>query len=296
MERVNINRREAQFSSRFFARFRPDNSQTTPPESSPKTQKEPEPPYRQIINRRSGNLSSTTKLNKPVADEFMERTDMRRWIIVEDSDKLSEASAVAVGSDVLAWRAIKPFNELFAQTFKSQPLHTLVRKDGDPKENNHWLILTHERIIDQKVRDKSPADRSEYGKQFLQLLNKAVKSGLAEALFREKLGPDQALTYGGYFLWGSALSVGLLNNGSEAFLPWALHFYEINVSVNLCSGILRLMQNVIPQPLRGEDMRQLYFMRSNLKEAWLPLLPIDKWVLGRLYLAHHGNNFIIPKE
>lgn len=67
---------------------------------------------RQILYNRSGILSDTTSLNRGIAEQFMRVSDLRRDIVIIDSDKKPARSTVAVGSDVLAWRSIVPQPEV----------------------------------------------------------------------------------------------------------------------------------------------------------------------------------------
>lgn len=243
--------------------------------------KEKEPPA-QIIYNRTGNLSTTTKLNQKVADEFMGRGDMRRDILIVDSDVKPETNTIAVGSDTLAFRAIEPIRKLTEVRFKPKPFHTLVRQDSC------FEIQVHERIIDDKVRKEHFIDRSNYEEQFLKLLNKAVKSGSTQALSQEKLGlPDQAINYGlycVYFIWRSTFALLLGVNP----LAEPLVFFLFNGAINLCSEgvrpIKRYRRFVPPHRRRF----------SNLVEAISPLVQIDKWIAGWLFLARHGDKVIIP--
>ncbi|MEK7182614.1 MAG: hypothetical protein AAB694_00440 [Patescibacteria group bacterium] len=47
-----------------------------------------------IVLNRTGNLSEITQLNEEIADGFMKRTDMRRDIVIVDSDRKPEVEGV----------------------------------------------------------------------------------------------------------------------------------------------------------------------------------------------------------
>lgn len=279
MERTGLNLYEARFSSRFLGRFRPGRKPSEPDQVSetPKLPKPPqEPPNHRITYNRTGNLSTTTGINEKVADGFMSLADMRRDFVVVDSDKPPERQAVQVGSDVLAFRATEPIRKLTEVRFRPKRFHTLVR------HNDRFDILVHERSIDDEIRSRHFTGTDEYKEQFLKLLNRAVKSGTAEGLFHEKLGwQDNKYAYFAYMVF----------SGFElTHLPFTLsdfiYYFAINHPV---------AQAINHLPRRSETQSPMFYIRD-WKEAWLPLVPVDKWAVGRFYLARHGNELVIPKE
>lgn len=255
--------------------------------------KEVEPPYRIIIYNRTGNLAKETRLDQAKADQFMRVADMRRTIEIVDSDALPQRSAVAVGSDVLAFRSIEPINRLTAQIFKAQRYHTLVRDD------NTWTIQIHERQIDADVRNGHFIDRADYNRQFLGFVNRAVRGGLQESLWREKLGYDQAP---GYFIYSLLLTSPSCQQNIEALVAHTVNVDSLFNSliaffgVNLLAQAYSYLDIIRTKSMYGDifiDRKRSPRLRD-WKEALLPNVPIDRWLRGTFYLATQGEELILP--
>lgn len=258
--------------------------------------KEVRPPYRTILYNRNGNLATETALDQEKADQFMRISDMRRDIYILDSEEPPQRSEVMVGSDILAFKAIEPISKLTAQVFKSRQYHTLVRDD------DAFEVQVLERQIDTDIRVGHFLDRSDYNDQFLVLLNKAVRDGLKEALFREKLGlHDQGTAFLAYGLLMLPAYVqnteALMGNGQfvEA-IAWLRIFLGINLMIQFGSYLYEWSDKAIYGDDIVYDRKRNPSLREDWKEAWLPLVPIDRWMRGRLYLATQGSNLIVPKE
>ncbi len=258
--------------------------------------KEAQPPYKTIINNRAGVLSQDTRLDQDRADQFMRVTDMRRNIVIVDSAQRPKRDAVAVGSDVLAFRAIEPIGKLTATVLKPSKYHTLVRDD------NIFEVQVQERQIDADIRDGHFVDRSDYNVQFLNLVNRAVRDGLKEVLFREKIGlHDQGralLTYGFF------MSPMIMQN-IEAFTAGTaqpvepLNMLKIFLFTNLFVHFGTYMEIWRQKAMFGDDVvvdrKRNPSLRGDWKEAFLPLVPVDRWARGRLYLAGEGHQLIVPR-
>lgn len=277
-ERPGASPQEMRFSNRFLAHFRPrrDGGVDSPTEKPP--------PSHQVILDRTGSLSQVTTLNREVADEFMRRGDMRRDVFIIDSDKRPEGDTVAVGGDVLAWRVIEPITKLTEITFRPKPLHTLTRNDRS------WQVAVHERIIDEKVRKDHPVDRSDYDEIFLSQLNKASKSGLADALTHEKLGlHDQMGPYIGYAFLGATVASFLpimIARDPNLFLGWMLFMlYAGNPAIRKTTEII-LSKHKLTHGSLYDD--------SRIKDK--AFFHFGNWIAGRLYLAHNGDKLVVPKE
>src|SRR5205823_14317199 len=77
------------------------------------------------------------------------------------------------------------------------------------------------------VRKKGYDDTSDYNDKFLRQLNKAVKAGLAESLFHEKLGwNDQRWAYMQYTMYFTCMTI--INPENDAIL-----FIPNNIAINL---------------------------------------------------------------
>lgn len=237
---------------------------------------ERERPERRMIYNRSGNLAIATHLDEEKADGFMRRADMRNDIVIIDSDKKPEGSTVGVGQDTLAWRMIPTIEELTKIHFRPQRLHTLVR------QGRRFQIQVHEREIDEKIRSGHFVGRDDYQEQFLKILNKAVRQGTAQALTQEKFGwKNNEFSYLYYAIW-----TGLdLFYAPFALTDLALYFIILHPTVNVFGRIS-------PSPPSPEHNPG---MRKSWKEIWLPLIAVDRWALGQLYLVRQGNKLVIPK-
>lgn len=253
----------------------------------------------QIILARGGNLSITTHLDQGKADQFIKASDMRRPIKIIDSDVAPEPESVRVGSDVLAWRSIQPFRELFATHFRQHPFYSLTRYD-EPF-TGLWEIACHERIIDQRVRSQSFQDRSEYEEKFLNLLNQSVKSGLKEALLREKLGwHDQDINYQFYILYSAFLPPNILIDLAlnrmipQSSITWLATLLLLHISLNFLDNSsarrLQALISTLPDDLKSSLPPR--HLNRNWRDIWLPRVPVDKYFAGRLYLSQHGDSLI----
>ncbi|MDP3987923.1 MAG: hypothetical protein Q8P80_02155 [Candidatus Levybacteria bacterium] len=274
MERPKIfSDKEIQFSNTILSRFKRKTREPT-------NETEKEPPYRRIILNRSGNLSNTTKLDQETADDYMRVSDMRKDIIIVDSEKIPERQAVRVGSDTLAFRAIEPIERLTQIILKSDPDYTLMKQDKKVE------IQIHERVIDDKIRKAHPVHASDYKEQFLEFINKAVKSGLSESLKSEKLGYREQST--NYFGYAFVLPASIWNASSgkmEDIIYSAGIFYLYNICVNL---VHYSDPSLIEKPFRPA------FVRRSLKETLFLMLPLDKYIAGEYFLFRHGKNLIVP--
>ncbi len=59
--------------------------------------------------------------------------------------------------------------------------------------------------------------------------------------------------------------------------------------------IYGLMYRFLGEP-RGEKPWGWPYLRNNPFEIAFPMVPIDKWIRGKHYLAQDGNKFFIPKS
>ena len=282
MEHVRPDPLEAQFSSRLLNPFR-HNLGRKPAEYQQSPKKEPELPPHSIIYNRNGNLANTTQLNQERADRFMLMTDLRRDVVIVDSDAPPERNAVAVSSNTLAFRLVEPIHKLTEVRFRPKPFHALVRRD------NHFELQILERAMDDKIRSGHPIDASDYNEQFLKMLNSAVAAGASEIVTSEKLGISDQLVP--YIVLGMSLITFVVQGAiyKEGIPPW------VNLSFSLASNILwNVVIYIIPQD--EVYMTNYPYTRRTQTECLLPLtFPLNRWVYGQYYLAQHGDKIIIPK-
>lgn len=253
----------------------------------------------EIIYNRGGNLAAVTQLDGGKAYEYMRRTDMRRWIIIADSDEKPQGQATQVGSDVLAWRRIVPINELLSTRFRPRLLHTLTRDDAG--STPVWQIAVHERVIDKQIRDGHFIDRSDYETQFLQKLNKAVKSGLLEALRREKLGwHDQGKNYIGKVFehlaaFGSS-NIAYLSIGDNLITNIYPYWLFLSIALDFQRPHKSDSENLLLYD--GPNLFRIITSVKHIgeKRAAFPAIPFPDWFRGKAFLARNGHQMIVPSK
>lgn len=247
---------------------------------------------RQILYNRTGILSDTASLNRGIAEQFMRVSDLRRDIVIIDSDKKPERSTVAVGSDVLAWRSIVPLGELTKIVFRPQKFHQVELVE------DQYQILIHDQIIDDDLR-KSCQDRQDYEIRFLARLNSSVKGGMAEALLWEKVGfrdqyPNWMLYIGGAPSFASFLALGEFKAATIilGFIVICGHLVCSAFS-NSRFQLYKRLSGRFREFIPGFQLDlPPYINPRGWKEAILPTVPVDKWIKGRRLLAKHGDELI----
>ena len=232
---------------------------------------------------------------------------MRRDIVIVNSDRKAEVEGVdevVVGHGLLGFRGFRPLRDLTAIEFKPQSFHTLTRKE-DYIWQQSWEVSVHERVIDDLIRKKGYIDRQDYEEQFLAALNKAVKQGVVQALFQEKLGwHDQRNHYLYYSFYIAAFPLFVyldvnLTGSHLGKMIWFGGLLVVNIGSNaiINSGqksLQRFLNRLLPEDLRPP--LPPFFPKRDWKEFWLPPLPIEKWIAGRGFLNRHGNQLVIPRQ
>ena len=240
------------------------------------------PPHRMIYSR-SGNLAVTTQLDQKKADDFMRKADIRRDIVIVDSDTPAENNAMPVSSDTLAFRLIEPIHKLTEVHFHPKPFHSLVRR------HDHFELQVLERTSDDKIRSGHPIDQSDYNKQFLGMLNGAVSAGTAEILTSEKLGiHDQFVPYTAESLYSSALAASSALNGENP-LKWSslILILVFNIGFNSLYHVVNNSEVALTANVHT---------RRDIASCLIPLpLPAERWIYGQYYLARHGDQMVISK-
>lgn len=233
---------------------------------------------RQILYQRTGNLSETTAVNQEVAERFMHVSDLRRHIVIVDSDKKPEGNAIAVGSDVLAWRRISPLSELTRIIVRPQRFHQTELVDG------YYRVQIHDFVIQDDIRQRGYQDRDDYNRQYLKRLRQEVTGAAAEVLRWEKLGwYDQKYNYVGDVVIFGMLLTYTISKGRFFPTPWDIVAYLFaHFGAEVIHSYRRLVDT--PDPA----------VRRDLTEFWLPFVPVDKWIRGKIFLAQHGEELIIP--
>ncbi|MBI2029795.1 hypothetical protein HYT02_05235 [Candidatus Gottesmanbacteria bacterium] len=231
-------------------------------------------PPRQIIYQRSGNLAKTTQLDIPTADRFMQVSDMRRDIVIVDSDKSAEYEEVNIGDDTLAFEIYNSVRNLGRTFFRGKHSYDLS------VEGDQFEVRIHEKQIDHDVRATHYVDKEDYNSQFLRKLNQAIKEGISQSLFREKLGiTDQRKNY----LFYLSYTPWLLSEGIQKDLKGEL--FALGTIVFFWHPILNLADNFTVRRMLHDNTgfpRKTFVPPSTQNRSWkeglLPLVPIDKWI------------------
>ncbi len=253
---------------------------------------------REMFYNRTGQLSQITGLNKEVAEQFMQITDLRRDIIIEDSGKEPAKDDVAVGSDVLAWRSMLSLSELTKVVHRSRKFHQ-VETIG----HQHRLLI-HDRLIDSDIKQEGYQDPEDYNRKCLARLRKEAKDGASEILWREKMGwREQMPNWMVYMVAASFLLFNLSRNdylnvgldlGATIGILHPLFNFRRNQQFLDWQNLQRFARTFIPDSNYDVTIPP-YITPKSWQKAFYPLLPVDKWIQGRVFLAQHGEELIIPR-
>ncbi|MFA5933323.1 MAG: hypothetical protein WCV81_03630 [Microgenomates group bacterium] len=245
---------------------------------------------KEFIYNRTGNLSQTTALNTALAERFMREADIRRNILIVDSDKKPDGQSVSVGDDILAWRSIAPLTELTKIILKPKRLHAIE------VVGNQYKVLIHDKIIDDDIKTKGYKDRAEYEERYAATLNHEVRSAASEILFREKLGwHEQKHNYIVYMFPASFILTDLLLADFQGVL------FQLGIVTCITNPLINMLQNSFYQQRRKFNELGASFLNDfdipippdlNYKpwyKAFYPVLPVDKWIKGKKVLASKEN-------
>lgn len=201
----------------------------------------------------------------------------------------------------MAFRAIEPIRRLTRVSLRSKPHYTLTQ------EGDRFEVKIHEQQIDHMIRSGHYIDNTDYNKQFLTRLNKTTKSAILDILFQEKLGlNDQMVNYVSHFGYFSVspllIFVLELDKNFPTFLkghePWlmAAGFFAANVLGNSIHNYIDAWVNALLQtrPVERSFVHPSSPVRTGMGLLF-PLVPVDKYLAGRWFLARHGDQLIIPR-
>lgn len=245
----------------------------------------------EFIYNRTGNLSQTTTLNESLAERFMSEGDIRRNIVVVDSDKKPEGQSVSVGDDILAWRSIAPLSELTKIIFKPKRLHAVELVD------DQYKVFVHDKIIDDDIQKKGYENRADYEKKYTAILDHEVRSAASEILFGEKLGwREQKVNYASYMFPASFVTVDLMLGDFWSVL------IQLGVVTCFTNPMINIFQNNWYQQRQKLNEIGSYLLNDftgrpippslNYRpwyKAFYPIIPVDKWVNGKRVLASKEN-------
>jgi len=207
----------------------------------------------------------------------MDISDMRRDIVITDSDDKTEDQTSQVGADILAFKLIPTFDDLRNTVIFRKPSYKIV------KSKNQFEIQIFEDSIDKRVREDGYVNRNDYSDQFKHELNRSIKSGLQSCLTSEKLGiQDQILSYATY--------LGYFSRIPPEFIQSNFHLFQPHDLIGI--PFLSLVANAMHHLLHRSSDNIPPNVRRSLKELILPIVPVDKWITGSSYLFFKGNRLI----
>src|SRR3989344_8998701 len=125
-----------------------------------------------------GQLGEKIELNQPVAEEFMKVADLRRDVMVDRGQELSQSQAVVMGDELALRGTIDP-RELFSVKVSNKPHYEVM------EQPDRFIVSVHDRLIDDAIRNSSKRKADTYGyyeDEFIRRLNKTLKGGLRDSL------------------------------------------------------------------------------------------------------------------
>lgn len=186
--------------------------------------------------------------------------------------------------------------------FKPKPLYSLVC------DRDVFRVQVYERKIDEAIRSGHYTDTSDYNAKFLKSLNQTTKQAVSECLFHEKLGwSDQKTNYTVYLIQLAFLP--LYYPDAKEVLTWSTAItFILNPVFNFfqtrhyerIQGINQSFQRLISQVDPEGSNRYFghippFLTKRSWREAIFPIVPVDKWIKGRVFLARHGSKLVVDK-
>lgn len=235
-----------------------------------------------ILYRRTGSYAHITQLEETVSTRIMNAARMEHDIIVLDSKTSSQVSRPS--SDTLALKGTAfpslptsfrtgPF--AFYELFHDVKNEVKVGGDvnvGIVEPGGSFELRVNDAEIEKSVQERSYTGVTEYRDNYIRLLDRTVRLGVAEALFREKLG---------------------LSGHSREYLPYLFTIGMGEAMAGLESSSLAiaigayLFTNIYANRDRWEFGLEFYQDRSVLGALFLPIFPIDHFVKGVSVLARN---------
>lgn len=241
------------------------------------------------LDNYQGVAKDLMELNDPVADRFMQVSDMRRDVVVVQKPQ----------------ERVQDYDQLVK--FRVPPANQIGRNKlvEVKKGENEWFVVVNDQDLAQNVARSGDA-RIKFDDQFLDAFQEEVKRGLRRCLKEEKLlnsRENDFLFMPGYiFLLADSLIPVmdfqiLLNNPSKVpqATAYLLSIYVIHQvlynSVIARDFLLRKLRLIEPSSKADHP-----FVKNSVSEFLLPPVPLDRLIRGTRYLKKHGSELIRKVE
>lgn len=246
-------------------------------------------------------------LNTPLADRFMQVSDMRSdiAIIQQLQDRVRDYE------DVGFVKVAKFLKMPRFDVWRNEDTITQVRR-----ENDTWLIAVNDQDLANKISRTD--DGKKFNERFTDAFNTEVNQGLMTCLKREKFlnsgKYDTAFMCGITNLGHNIASVSLMlaaaavTRSPEATAHIAVYSLINMAFVNLICNSLnwehtekspleRIFRSKYPDfesniPFLKNSVYNDPFIKHSLPEFLLPGVPVDRYLRGRAYLKNHGKDLI----
>lgn len=244
------------------------------------------------LDQYGGIASDIMAVNTPVADGFMRVSDLRKDIVIVKKPEQRVADYDQIG-DVKVGKLLRV-----------PRLHRGQTTSGLSHDSDAWYIELDDQAIARKASEKtSPTQKFDelFTKQFKGEVNERIK----EILLREKVvGQGYSFLLGSFnYCLAVALPTGVgvsfiehpqLMQNPEAVLGIAFAAFQFNMIANFAGMAGNKFREVLSRQLGDEDSSVLThtFHRRNIFELPLPMIPVDRAIRGRAYIAMHGDKII----
>lgn len=256
-----------------------------------------------------GQLGEKIELNRPVAQAFMRRADIRRNVVVQKGEGLPQATTVVM-SDELAFKGTLDPRQLLSTKVASRPHYEVTRQP------DRWVIDVHDRLLDDSIRrsKKRPDNQGYYEDEFIRRINKALRGGLHDSLWQEKREMAREalnvhfknLVHTGVFASSGFLALYLGDGAASDFAEFVRNAdpTEVNSAMwislrgSLAFTLFGLSLGVVGERVSSvtekfeEDSQKKLTLWKNRREALIPPIPITSATLGNIHLMRHGGRLV----
>ena len=217
----------------------------------------------QITYRTIGELPKNTTLDEKLADGFVKACDLKRRVIIVNTDQQ------------LGWFPVGD----------PRRLHILQRIGSAES-----MLLINSQLIEERIRETRNISGADLEAEHLKQINQEVKAGLADELFSEKMGyKDQWVNW----TTSSFFPVLALNELLHGRYQPAAMIIAGSVVVTPFYNLYETWHNRRMQ--RDDSLDQPFIIDRTCKEALFPSVPVHQWLRGRRFLAKHQDLIISAK-
>lgn len=245
------------------------------------------------------------ELNDPLADKFMQVSDMRGDIVIVQKPQDRVRNYDEVGFVRVAKLLKLPKLDFWRSS--NELLQT-------KKEDGTWYIAINDQELADKVA-RAQGDNRKFDERFVDSFRKEVKGGLATILKREKLLNSGKYNLGfliGYkgflvydLLLGPVFLADIILSGNIESMPIFLGgiaaLNAVANTANLALAGFTWVDEKLSVPGRFDNTNFYVttnftnpFVKPSLVELIMPPVPVDRLVRGLFYLSKHGDKLINP--